>query len=202
MGGGYVRQDTRPLPTTQKGRGAFTASSFSFHYTLAGIFCFATGLLMAIYALIASPWLVVMPLRAFFVLQQVFYRKAGRTKVVAKSQCPCGHFLFCNATPRSMRAMASFANCRNALAGIFCFATGWRIKEFPSPGCHVAMPLRAFFVLQPRAYWPDLGGWNSSQCPCGHFLFCNLQEDLPPSSFLSAVAMPLRAFFVLQLLRV
>ena len=39
---GYVRQDTRPLPTTQKGRGAFTASSFS-SYTLAGIFCFATA---------------------------------------------------------------------------------------------------------------------------------------------------------------
>ena len=88
------------------------------------------------------------PLRAFFVLEQPRRKEDTPEYQAVASQCPYGHFLFWNAVFRKIE-------------------TGL-LRQ-------VAMPLRAFFVLEQRAIL-FFGGarWTG-------------------------VAMPLRAFFVLEL---
>ena len=89
-----------------------------------------------------------MPLRAFFVLERFreVYVEVPRKN---GSQCPCGHFLFWNFGSVVFGDLSySTTICRNALAGIFCFGT----LAFIYGGLYflykVAMPLRAFFVLE------------------------------------------------------
>ena len=88
---------------------------------------------------------VAMPLRAFFVLERAFVFRSG-PKVSHRRNALTG--IFCFGTfacicPVSRRRRL----CRNALTGIFCFGTHIHVDTTAS-GNLVAMPLRAFFVLE------------------------------------------------------
>ena len=63
-----------------------------------------------------------------------------------KSQCPYGHFLFWNVTS-PLTEGENIIPRRNALTGIFCFGTKQKSHSLLVLGI-VAMPLRAFFVLE------------------------------------------------------
>ena len=111
-----------------------------------------------------------MPLRAFFVLELAIPEIRVPISSI-ESQCPYGHFLFwndcengrvwllnrgrrnaltgifCFGTQRRCNMPLVLTERRNALTGIFCFGTG-PLATRTAVFMVVAMPLRAFFVLE------------------------------------------------------